>query len=209
MLMYACEIQEIQRLHGEWLSLMCCAATDMCLERAPAKSSVYMGNFLVELDYHRHVACEIERLHVGRVLGLTVWVAVKGVSLEIQTCLMPQHRDFCSGALRDACISLSCRMFQNVTPQTRHIRDSLCLGCLFAGLGWLSQIDVSHWGELPSAGVRCIRAFGHPVATCNLEQICCVGNSRHLQIHNRRKQVLPSTRTVSVPSLVLLNLAML
>ena len=81
-------------------------------------------------------ACEIQEIQR---------LAVKGVSLEIQTCLMPQHRDFCSGALRDACISLSCRMFQNVTPQTRHIRDSLCLGCLFAGLGWPSQIDVSHW----------------------------------------------------------------
>ena len=35
---------EIERLHGEWLVLMCCDATDVRLERLPAESSVYMGN---------------------------------------------------------------------------------------------------------------------------------------------------------------------
>ena len=36
--------REIERLHGEWLVLMCCDATDVRLEPLPAESSVYMGN---------------------------------------------------------------------------------------------------------------------------------------------------------------------
>ena len=62
------------------------------------------------------------------------------------------ERDFCSNALRDERISLSWRMFQSVTPQTRHLGDSLCLGCLFAGLGRLSAIDASPWGGLTFEG---------------------------------------------------------
>ena len=35
---------ETERLHGEWLVLMCCDAIDVRLERLPVESSVYMGN---------------------------------------------------------------------------------------------------------------------------------------------------------------------
>ena len=36
--------REIERLHGEWLVLMCRDATDVRLERLPAESSVCIVN---------------------------------------------------------------------------------------------------------------------------------------------------------------------
>ena len=36
--------RRIERLDGEWLVLMWCAATDVRLERVLVESSVYMGN---------------------------------------------------------------------------------------------------------------------------------------------------------------------
>ena len=36
--------REIERIHGEWLDLMCCDANDVPLERLPAESSVCIVN---------------------------------------------------------------------------------------------------------------------------------------------------------------------
>ena len=35
---------EIERVHGEWLVVVRCDANDVCLERVPLKSSIYMWN---------------------------------------------------------------------------------------------------------------------------------------------------------------------
>ena len=58
-------------------------------------------------------------------------------------------KTLCSDSLRDACISLSWHMFQNMMSQTRHTGDSLCLACLLQAWGALR----SHWGGLSFAGV--------------------------------------------------------